>query len=62
MSDMTYSQAMQRLETILSQLEEGNKSVDELSALVKEASELVKFCRVKLRKTESDIQTAFEGA
>ena len=62
MSDMTYSQAMQRLETILSQLEEGNKSVDELSDLVKEASELVKFCRVKLRKTESYFQTAFEGA
>jgi exodeoxyribonuclease VII small subunit len=62
MSDMTYSQAMQRLEAILAQLEEGNKSVDELSDLVKEAAELVKLCRVKLRKTESDIQTAVEGA
>ena len=59
---MTYSQAMQRLEAILAQLEEGNKSVDELSDLVKEAAELVKLCRVKLRKTESDIQTAVEGA
>lgn len=62
MSEMTYSQAMQRLESILSQLEEGDKSVDELSDLVKEAAELVKFCRVKLRNTEGDIQTAFEGA
>lgn len=59
---MTYTQAMQRLESILSQLEEGNKTVDELSALVKEAAELVKLCRTKLRSTESDIQKAFEGA
>ncbi len=59
---MTYTQAMQRLESILSQLEEGNKTVDELSDLVKEAAELVKLCRLKLRSTESDIQKAFEGA
>lgn len=58
---MSYTQAMQRLELILSQLEEGNKSVDELSALVKEASELVKFCRTKLRSTEEEIQKAFDG-
>ncbi|MBC6368490.1 exodeoxyribonuclease VII small subunit [Algoriphagus sp. AK58] len=62
MSEMTYTQAMQRLESILSQLEEGNKTVDELSDLVKEAAELVKLCRLKLRSTESDIQKAFEGA
>ncbi|TDQ18237.1 exodeoxyribonuclease VII small subunit [Algoriphagus boseongensis] len=61
MSEMSYTQAMQRLELILSQLEEGNKSVDELSDLVKEASELVKFCRTKLRSTEEEIQKAFDG-
>lgn len=58
---MSYTQAMQRLELILSQLEEGNKSVDELSDLVKEASDLVKFCRTKLRSTEEEIQKAFDG-
>ena len=61
MSDLNYTEAMQRLETILSQLEEGNKSVDELSALVQEASELIKLCRTKLRSTEESIQKAFEG-
>ena len=61
MTELTYTQAMQRLETILTQLEEGNKSVDELSDLVKEAAELVKECRKKLRTTESEIQNAFEG-
>jgi exodeoxyribonuclease VII small subunit len=62
MNDVTYTQAMQRLEAILAQLEEGSKSVDELSDLVKEAADLVKLCRIKLRSTESDIQAAFEGA
>ncbi|WP_026950483.1 exodeoxyribonuclease VII small subunit [Algoriphagus mannitolivorans] len=61
MSDLNYTEAMQRLETILTQLEEGNKTVDELSALVQEASELIKLCRSKLRSTEESIQKAFEG-
>jgi exodeoxyribonuclease VII small subunit len=55
MKDYTYTQAMQRLEAILSQLEEGAASVDTLSELVKEAAELIAFCREKLRSTEEEI-------
>ncbi|MDX5340073.1 MAG: exodeoxyribonuclease VII small subunit [Cyclobacteriaceae bacterium] len=61
MSELKYTEAMQRLENILSQLEEGNKTVDELSDLVQEAAELIKLCRTKLRSTEESIQKAFEG-
>ena len=61
MKDYTYTQAMQRLETILAQLEEGTAKVDTLSELVKEAADLVKFCREKLRNTEDEVQKAFEG-
>jgi len=61
MKDYTYTQAMQRLETILAQLEEGTATVDTLSELVKEAADLVKFCRKKLRNTEDEVQKAFEG-
>lgn len=61
MKDYTYTQAMQRLEAILVQLEEGTTNVDTLADLVKEAAELVKFCRAKLRKTENEVQNAFEG-
>jgi exodeoxyribonuclease VII small subunit len=61
MKDYTYTQAMQRLEAILAQLEEGSSNVDTLAELVKEAAELVKFCRAKLRKTEDEVQNAFEG-
>ena len=61
MKDYTYTQAMQRLEAILAQLEEGSASVDTLSELVKEAAELVAYCREKLRTTEEEVQKAFEG-
>jgi len=61
MKDYTYTQAMQRLETILAQLEEGTATVDTLSELVKAAADLVKFCREKLRNTEDEVQKAFEG-
>ena len=61
MKDYTYTQAMQRLEAILAQLEEGSSNVDTLADLVKEAAELVKFCRAKLRNTEDEVQQAFEG-
>lgn len=59
---MNYQEATDRLELILSQLEEGKKSVDELSDLVKEASDLVKFCKAKLKNTEEEIQKAFDEA
>jgi exodeoxyribonuclease VII small subunit len=61
MTDYTYSQAMERLEAILSQLEEGTTTVDALTDLVQEAAALVKQCRAKLRSTEEAVQGAFEG-
>lgn len=61
MTDYTYSQAMERLEAILSQLEEGTTSVDALTEWVQEAAALVKQCRAKLRSTEEAVQGAFEG-
>ncbi len=62
MSELKYNEAMARLELILSQLEEGKKSVDELSDLVKEAAAVVKACRTKLSETEEEIKKAFDGA
>lgn len=60
MSEINYNEAMIRLEAILDQLEEGKKTVDELAALVHEATQLVKNCRLKLKTTEEEIQKAFE--
>jgi len=61
MKEYTYTQAMQRLEAILAQLEEGSASIDTLSELVKEAATLVTFCKTKLKTTEKEIQRAFEA-
>lgn len=55
----TYDQAMKRIEEIVLQLEKGDKSMDELSLLVQEASQLLKSCKQKLRITEEEIAKAF---
>lgn len=60
MTEINYNEAMIRLEAILAQLEEGKKTVDELVALVHEATQLVKNCRLKLKTTSDQIQKAFE--
>jgi exodeoxyribonuclease VII small subunit len=62
MNEINYNEAMIRLETILAELEEGKKSVDELAELVHEATQLIKNCRTKLKTTEEEVQKAFEGA
>jgi len=58
-NNLSYDSALARIEEIVNHLEDENKSIDELSALVKEASDLVRFCKQKLKTTEEDIQKAF---
>ena len=57
---MSYDHAIQRIEEIVSTLEIGEKGMDELSELVKEAAALVKSCKKKLKSTESEISKALE--
>ncbi|MCH6201655.1 exodeoxyribonuclease VII small subunit [Aquiflexum sp. LQ15W] len=57
---MSYDQSIQRIEEIVSILESGEKGMDELSELVKEAAALVKSCKKKLKSTESEISKALE--
>lgn len=54
----SYDKAISRIEEILQVLESGEKGMDELSELVKEAAELVKQCKGKLRMTEEEINKA----
>ena len=56
---LTYDKALRRIEEIVSLLEEDTRSIDELAELVKEASQLIKDCKLKLRMTEEDILKAF---
>lgn len=52
---MTYDEASEQIEAILARLRDRQMSVDELAAEVKRATELIAFCRERLRKTEEQI-------
>ncbi len=51
----TYSKAFEELQTIVSEIEEGEISVDELSEKVKRASLLINICKNKISTTEEDV-------
>lgn len=53
---MTYDEAKLHLESILNDLQENQLGVDELSVRIKEALELVDFCKKKLRSVESEVE------
>ncbi len=52
---MTYETAFEELETIMRDLQEGKVSVDDLTAKVKRAAELITFCNNMLRSTEAEV-------
>jgi exodeoxyribonuclease VII small subunit len=54
--NLTYEQALARIEEITGQIEAGEMNVDELAKHVKEASDLLKFCKSKLFETEQEIE------
>ena len=62
MENMTYAEAMARLEEIMGKIQGGKIDIDELAGLLKEAQELVKFCREKLYKVDEEIKSLTEGA
>lgn len=56
----TYEQAMKRLKTIVSQMENGEMDIDSLLANLKEAKQLIDFCRNKLTQVETDVKKILE--
>lgn len=56
----TYSEAMKRLEVIVSKIEGNELDIDELGDYLKEAQKLIKFCKDKLYKTDQEIQRMLE--
>ncbi|MBO7239486.1 MAG: exodeoxyribonuclease VII small subunit [Bacteroidaceae bacterium] len=61
MKKMTYAEAMNRLEEIVGKVQDGRIDIDELAGLLKEAQELVNFCREKLYKVDEEIKALTEG-
>ena len=60
MKNMTYAEAMARLEEIMGKIQGGKIDIDELAGLLKEAQELVKFCREKIYKVDEEIKSLTE--
>lgn len=52
---ITYEQAVNRLEQIVQQLEQGHMDIDQLATKIKEAQGLITFCRQKLLAVENEI-------
>lgn len=50
-----YTEAFGELQSIVSEIEQGEISVDELSEKVKRAALLIRICKTKLSTTEEDV-------
>ncbi len=57
---LNYTQAMQRLEEIVAKIESGDMDIDSLTDNLKEAKELVNFCKEKLTKVENEVKTILD--
>ncbi len=57
---LSYSDAISEIEEILNQLEEGDMDVDILAEKVKRSTELIKICKLKLQKTEEEVNKILE--
>jgi len=60
MKDIKYEEAVRQLEKIVDKMESGELDIDSMAAQLKNAQELVKLCKDKLKRTDADIQKLLE--
>ena len=53
---MTYRDAVTEIDQILEKIENEELDVDDLSEKVKRVSALIRFCKEKLHKTETEVE------
>ena len=56
MENMTYTVAVARLEEIMTAVQDGRVDIDELSGLLKEATELLHFCNDRHYKVDEEVK------
>lgn len=61
MTKLTYEKAVAELQQIVDDLQEDAIGIDKLSEKISRAAELIRFCREKLRNTETEIDRLFEA-
>ncbi|ANR72880.1 exodeoxyribonuclease VII small subunit [Prevotella scopos JCM 17725] len=60
MKEIKYEEAVRQLEAIVEKMESGKLDIDTLADQLKEAKELVKLCKQKLKRTDNEIQKLLE--
>ncbi len=58
---LKYSDAIKRLEEIVSNIENEEYDIDVLTDYVAEATKLIAFCKSKLHRTEEEINKIFSA-
>lgn len=58
---MKYEEAMKRLEETVTLIEENRLDIDQIGEKVREAKELIKFCRDRLYETDEQIRKILES-
>ena len=56
----TYNEAIEKLRSIVEDIERGELDVDVLSERVKEAARLIKLCKEKLFKADEEVKKILE--
>jgi exodeoxyribonuclease VII small subunit len=59
--ELNYQKAMDELQEISRAIENETIPLDDLAKKVKRASELIAFCREKLRTTEDEVNKIIDG-
>ena len=54
--ELTYSEAMHRLQEIAAELDKGVVQIDDLSDILLESRDLIQFCEEKLRSIDQVIE------
>ena len=57
---MTYESAMTRLEALAREMEAGDVPIDRLAAKLKEAQQMLAFCKAKLTRADEEVQKLLE--
>lgn len=60
MKEIKYEEAVHKLEAIVDKMERGELDIDSMAVQLKEAQELVKLCKQKLKRTDEEIQKLLE--
>lgn len=58
--EIKYEAAIQRLEEIVHQIENGEMDIDSLASRLKEAKKLMAFCKSKLQSVEEEVNKIME--